>query len=225
MSLKLPFDIYQRYKFASEKILEFDAKSILDVGAGDDKYLTSFLTETRQYFSIDLYGGDVIADATNLPFSNKAFDMVLCLDVLEYIDRDKQKKLIEELQRVGKKVLISTPVNTSKTEAAEKGCSDFYIWLRGSPYPWLSGNAEEGRKNLGLPKEDEILKMINREHVETFPNGHLSRWETMMKLNFLLSLSLLQKPLYTALNYLYNALFYRIDNKKPAFRTFFLIKE
>lgn len=45
---------------------------------------------------------------TNLPFANNFFDTVICLDVLEHLDDKAHLKALDEIFRVGKRIIIST---------------------------------------------------------------------------------------------------------------------
>ncbi len=52
----------------------------------------------------------VQADALDLPFPDKSFDLVTSFAVLEHVgNRDRQRRFVEEACRVGKKVFITTP--------------------------------------------------------------------------------------------------------------------
>jgi len=80
---------------------------ILDVGCGDgvlveklrkDGYKNTFGIDSN-FASKDVILGNIL----NLPFKNKSFDIVLCLDVLEHLTFMEQKKALLEIQRVVKK--------------------------------------------------------------------------------------------------------------------------
>lgn len=84
--------------------------SILDVGA-DKCYLKKHLPNSDNYWGIGLGGNpDQIVDLEKdgIPFPDKSFDTVLCLDVLEHIDNPHH--IFDELCRVSRKyVIISLP--------------------------------------------------------------------------------------------------------------------
>jgi hypothetical protein len=55
----------------------------------------------------DLISGDV----RHLPFEDRSFDAVLCLEVLEHLEKEDGERLLAELERVARKqMIISTPV-------------------------------------------------------------------------------------------------------------------
>jgi ubiquinone/menaquinone biosynthesis C-methylase UbiE len=44
-----------------------------------------------------------------LPFKDKQFDLTLCIDVLEHLPKYTGIKLIKEMQRISKMIIIITP--------------------------------------------------------------------------------------------------------------------
>lgn len=48
-------------------------------------------------------------NAERIPFDDKAFDLVLCLDVIEHLEKAPALKLLKELKRIGRKVVLVTP--------------------------------------------------------------------------------------------------------------------
>lgn len=121
-------------------------KKILDIGYGKGDY-TYFFGKKNKTIGIDRQ--DVveekyrnfdfqIADATNLPFQNNTFDLVVSFDVIEHIKNDK--KMLSEACRVLKKngrMFLSTPNRTR--------LSHFLLKVIGKPvkYPL----------NLGIDKK------------------------------------------------------------------------
>jgi SAM-dependent methyltransferase len=96
------------------------ADRVLDAGCGRGEVLASFKREgvPVDYFGVDLGVGDptwefrvtAVADLHRLPFSDGAFDKVICTDVLEHVDRPDV--VFGELARVlrpGGKLLLAVP--------------------------------------------------------------------------------------------------------------------
>lgn len=84
---------------------------ILDVGC-DEGYLRHYAMEGTSYFGIDKVGRpDIVLDlegVTQLPFPDRSFDTVLCLDVLEHVDN--LHLLFDDLCRVADRfVIVSLP--------------------------------------------------------------------------------------------------------------------
>lgn len=51
----------------------------------------------------------VQADIRTLPYRNDSFDVAVALDVIEHFEKDDAVRLIQELERVAKKVVLVTP--------------------------------------------------------------------------------------------------------------------
>jgi SAM-dependent methyltransferase len=86
------------------------ACKILDVGA-DECHLTKHLPSTSQYWGIGLGGSpdqQVNLEKEVIPFPDRSFDCVLCLDVLEHLDNIHA--VFDEICRVSSRyVIISLP--------------------------------------------------------------------------------------------------------------------
>ncbi len=53
----------------------------------------------------------ILGDVRHLPLKDKSFDVVICMEVLEHLEKVDGEKLLGELERVAKRqVLLSTPV-------------------------------------------------------------------------------------------------------------------
>ena len=60
----------------------------------------------------------VLCDVRNLPFKDKSFDIVLCLEVLEHLGREEGKELLKKMEVIARKqVVLSTPVGNYKQES------------------------------------------------------------------------------------------------------------
>lgn len=95
-------------------------KTVLEIGSRqpinqDELANLRFLFPESKYIGSDIQSGkgvDVITDASNLPFKNNSFDMVLCLETLEH--SNKPWLIASEIERVVKNdgcVLISSQQN------------------------------------------------------------------------------------------------------------------
>jgi len=84
---------------------------VLDVGCGVKPYLP-FFAGAREYVGVDVVPtehADVVGTAEQLPLADGAYDVVLCIQVLEHVD--DPTRAIRELHRVtrpGGRVLLST---------------------------------------------------------------------------------------------------------------------
>lgn len=92
-----------------EKILK---GTVLDVGA-DEGYIRKYLPESVNYVGIGMGGKNedivkVDLETERIPYPDKYFDCVMCLDVLEHLENIHD--VFDELCRVSKQwVLISLP--------------------------------------------------------------------------------------------------------------------
>ncbi|MCS6836545.1 MAG: class I SAM-dependent methyltransferase [Anaerolineae bacterium] len=114
-------------------------KAILDVGC-DQRELTRYLDEQAHYWGIDIGGNpDQVVDleAGPLPFADRAFDTVLCLDVLEHIETIHF--IFDELCRVAREAIIISLPNAY---------ADFYHMLQHRDY-----QPGQALKFYGLPPE------------------------------------------------------------------------
>jgi len=77
----------------------------------------------------------VLADASYLPFKDKSFDVVLCLALIEHLERMEGEKLLREMERIGRRqVIISTPVGSYRQGA-------------------IGGNPHQRHRSIWLPAE------------------------------------------------------------------------
>lgn len=132
--------------YIKEKATGYCNLKTLDVGCGTGFY-THFFAEKNEVIGIDLQ--EVIekeyrnfdfqkANATNLPFQDCTFDLVISFDVIEHIENDK--KMMAEAYRVLKKggeVFLGTPNKLR--------LSHFLLKLIGRPvkYPLDLGTSED----------------------------------------------------------------------------------
>ena len=95
-------------------------KSLADIGCGNGIFI-NYLRETRE--DLDLMGVDrsamalkyvrakkTVADIVELPFADREFDCVTCLEVIEHLPIPSYSKALSELARIsGKNIIISVP--------------------------------------------------------------------------------------------------------------------
>lgn len=106
--------------------LDKQSKSILDLGCGQGAPL-KFINKDRLFYTVGvdifrpylekgkrerIHDGYVICDVRHLPFKKRSFDIVLCLEVLEHMDKEEGKRLIDSIGEIARRqVIISTPVS------------------------------------------------------------------------------------------------------------------
>jgi len=224
----LPFDLYQRYRFAGEMIRILQPVSVLDAGGnlGDSG---GHLAVSGDFFrndgrevkiaSTDIrhcdHPGHVPGNGLSLPFADRAFELVVSLDVLEHIPPEDRPRFLRELDRVASRwIILGAPFHSPEVEKAEASLVDD-----------LGLHFLEEHSRFGLPAEEMITTCFSEEygrHLLRFENGFLPHWGMMLPLTQLL-FSIHNYQIYSAANRYYNEEYYTQDCRRPGYRTFFLI--
>jgi len=104
---------------------------------------------------LNTYSGLVLGNATHLPFKDNSIDVVAGIAVLEHLDKADGHKLLDELERVAKRMMIiSSPIGKWEQEALDGNPfqEHKYIWsltelkekgfqnIRGIGLKGMSGN-------------------------------------------------------------------------------------
>ena len=95
-----------------KKVLEVGSRSAIN--QEDICNLRPLLVQS-QYLGVDMQKGpgvDLVADATQLPFPDQSFDLVMCFETLEHADNPW--KIVAEIERVCKKngiIILSSQQN------------------------------------------------------------------------------------------------------------------
>jgi glycosyltransferase involved in cell wall biosynthesis len=121
----------------------------LDVG-GSGGMLAEFLGDVRV---VDLRAGadvHVVADGRRLPFPDRAFDVVTCLDVLEHVPESDREALLDELLRTARcAVVVAGPYRSPEVEAAEQALREFHRYCtNGISHHWLDEHMRYGLPSL-----------------------------------------------------------------------------
>lgn len=106
------------------RLLDKNCETMLDVGCGEGKPMRFinrnglfktvgidiFKPHLRRAELLRVYADVVLAHSAYLPFESKSFDVVLCLEVLEHLEKEKGEKLLYELERVARRqIILSSP--------------------------------------------------------------------------------------------------------------------
>jgi len=157
----------------SEGIFTFEQSSKRDIVIGVDIALSK-LKKAKSYVSVAKNVEFIAADAENLPFVDRAFDVVLCLELLEHLP--DYLKGLDEISRVCKKTLvISVPGSvTLPTKIVLKVFGKlgerFGISLYGSGHLHIIGIEKLVKE---LRKSFLIHKIVNSAAIGAFPWGQL----------------------------------------------------
>ena len=136
--MKVPYEeeTWKRYREEIEKRMAYyrevislipsDVKSILDVGCGEGTFLNMLTRLGRASTIVGLdvsetalkyvEGQKIRASAGGLPFGNRSFDLVTCLETLEHLKQEVFIRAIEEIKRVTKKYIIVSVPNEEPLE-------------------------------------------------------------------------------------------------------------
>lgn len=118
-------DRWSRYVHVVNEVRKIKGKelSVLDVGSGSMD-ISRFLSPSKwNYFLLDVQKdvfkdlkkvNRVVGDGCELPFKDKAFDIVVSIDTVEHIPKFIRHNFYEELKRVHKKkIIITCPIQSN----------------------------------------------------------------------------------------------------------------
>jgi len=90
-----------------KELRKFVVGKVLDVGIKDAFFWGGRKPDNVVGLDLKNYGfTDVIGDARALPFKDKSFDTVVMTEVIEHIPPEDRDRVIQELQRVARKIII-----------------------------------------------------------------------------------------------------------------------
>lgn len=121
-----------------------DTCSILDVGCGKGEPM-KFINRSKTFYTVGLdifrpylknckkYGihdDYILCDAKKLPLRERSFDVVLCSEVLEHLERKNGDELIHFMEKTARKqVIITTPVGEYKQCTFEGNPYQEHKWI------------------------------------------------------------------------------------------------
>lgn len=119
---KVHFKLFGAHNLSSllSKKLE-DGQTILDVGSGRSSSLMTvekgsyrvgldfYEPYIRKSRILSIHDDYVLGDARALPFKSKSFDCAVATEILEHLDKHDGLTMIKEIERVAKKILMTTP--------------------------------------------------------------------------------------------------------------------
>jgi len=186
---------------------------ILDVG-GYQGNLGAFVNKQVTILDVfDVKGKNYVkGDARKLNFPDNYFDGVVCIEVLEHIKKEDRLKVISELVRVSKDLIIlACPVYTEEIAKVEKFATNFFKDRIGTAHPWLREHEE-----YGLPRESQIYKELSEKvkSLQILGNHPAFHWLEMILLHFLDVAT--KEELSTQIGQLYSEFNRNLASKKPS---------
>jgi hypothetical protein len=124
MRYQLLRDFYNIYFFGSVLLCKIKANDkVLEVGCGSNSLIVKsgmiriindvgvdiFKPYIDSHKADGLYKECICGDITKMRFGINQFDVVVCMDVLEHIEKEKAKKLLERMPLWANKVIVTTP--------------------------------------------------------------------------------------------------------------------
>ncbi|MBI1799327.1 MAG: class I SAM-dependent methyltransferase [Candidatus Eisenbacteria bacterium] len=153
-------------------------RRVLDVGAGYGKFgiLAREYSEVERVDALDanpprypvydhFYGGDLRELDRVLPDDATGYDLALFIDVIEHLEKPEAYRVLDQLTRRARKVLITTPLGFRPQEIAGMP----FETHRSGWFPW------------------DFSKRVRVESWRVFP-GHFSRWLRLPRMWQLLAL-------------------------------------
>lgn len=170
-----------------EKKLE--NSKILEVGSGS-LGIVPYLKKPIDGVDLDFSGpqtpllNKIKGSSLDLPFRKNSYDVVICVDTLEHIEKNQREKAITEVLRVAKRLgIITVPVG-NLSELQDKKLEIYYRKVFNQKNNFLSEHVKNG-----LPQTDEILVILDRVLVKlekkakitSYPLLNLKVREVLMK--------------------------------------------
>jgi hypothetical protein len=160
----------------------------------------------------------VEASGDALPFADRTFDLVSCLDVLEHVPGARRTALLSELCRVSAAVVVlAAPFADARVDAAERLLADFVERTLHITQEQLAEHRERGWPDLAA-----TMDVFRRESwtVETFAHGNLWRWLFMMIDKHAVQALPQAADVHARLDAAYNELEFDADTASPWYRHF-----
>ena len=169
----IPLSLYRFWRWHPEVALRYmpivrairrfpSSATILEVGSGPlgiSPYLGRSITGVDQNFdgpSIP-YTHKIKGDATDLPFKDQGFDIVISVDMLEHMSKEGRKKAIQEMVRVARQMVAIGVPSGKEAEEHDKEMDNYYKKIFGHSYHFLVEQI-----GFGLPKKNDIVEVIER---------------------------------------------------------------
>ena len=232
-TLKLQFDLFQRYKVISDMINTFrknkEIFKILEVGAGGEGTLKKFLPRDNFIFlDKELLPENrqksnyILGDITEMHIA-ESYDFVVSTDTYEHIHPSSRKRYINELIPPSTiATIIAAPFDTPGVKESEILLNEAYILTSGIEHRWLHEHIQNG-----LPSLSYTLGLIEELELDyaVIPNGYLPRWIEMISIYLLTEGMPEFLKIREGLGEFYNNFFYQYDNISPAYRQVIIIKK
>ncbi|MFH1453374.1 MAG: class I SAM-dependent methyltransferase [Armatimonadota bacterium] len=185
--LSWDIDIALRYHPVISFINKKDGLNILEVGSssrGLANYTDRYVTGVDLCFEgVQLNNlKQVCASSSELPFKDKEFDMVVCMDVLEHIEEKERLGAMLEMFRVSGRYLVVGAPCGDKALSLDRVYNKKFEKICGVKHGYITEHIK-----YGLPDIDKYLDLVkgyNFKVVKVMDNVPLSLWK-FVNLNFM----------------------------------------
>ena len=175
--------------------MDASSKTMLDVGCGKGEPV-KFINRKGRYLAVGfdafepylkecqedkIHNTYIQGDVRYLPFMDDSFDLIICLEVLEHLERDDGEKLLKELERVAsQQVILSTPVGKYKQDVFDGNPHQEhkYTWspnemkLKGYRVKGIGLRNLGGKAGVQSPHPTPVQWLVNILWVLTGPLTH-----------------------------------------------------
>jgi len=157
------FDTFIRHRLVAALACKFNPRTILDVGG--EGMLKLFLPRV-QITTANVKSADISYSGDKLPLNDNSFDLVVSLDTIEHLPKNKRMNFLRELYRVSRKGFIfCAPFGTPEHLAYEKKILDSGV-LSGDSHAYLAEHVK-----YGLPTPAEVSEMARQFSAQVFYQG------------------------------------------------------
>jgi SAM-dependent methyltransferase len=187
----LSLDQVVRFEPIIRLICQVAGRSVLDVGSGSSGVgpllphpwrVTGVDSSFEDYGAADGPMQDsverIVADARRLPFEDRAFDVVVAVDLLEHIPASDREAVADEIARVARRRVIVACPTGQQALAADRRLADVFH-RRGTPLPgWLVEHLCNG-----FPETEQLSHLLRGVgSVRLMPNEGIVAHERLMRL-------------------------------------------
>jgi SAM-dependent methyltransferase len=147
--------------------LDKQSRSILDLGCGRGEPMR-YLGRHKELYSVGVdiwkptileakgklsHDDYLLCDIKKLPVKTKSFDTVMCLEVLEHLDKESGLNLLREMESIARnQVIISTPLGDYETGVLSTKGNPYQLHV----YMW---------KPADLKKRGYKVKLLGLRHI------------------------------------------------------------
>jgi SAM-dependent methyltransferase len=197
LCLTMPFDLYERYTLAAAaaRLVAPAERRLLDVGgtmgggAGHLAWTGDFFPDVAVEV-VDARAADypehrVCDPHAPLPFADRAYPVVIALDVLEHVPADARPAWLAEVWRVtGHLLLLGNPFATPGVAEADGYLFELIRSRYGYEHGFLAEHLRHGHPEVEATRAFFTARGAS---VAVLPSGYLPAWVLLQTVNALLS--------------------------------------